>query len=276
MKLHYYRPGPEVSNFGDQLNPYIWAHFFPGLFDEDDREVFFGIGTVLRAADKYYPNSKIIVFGSGAHNSGATGLPKNTHIEFVRGPLTARALGLPVSKAMTDPAILLPLVFKGAADKCYDYSYMPHYSVANINYEKMCKKLGINYIDPRRPVPEIIRELTSTKVMLCEAMHGAIVADAYGIPWHAIRSYASFNSFKWDDWTASLSLKVPYHRLPRLYASQSGIKQWLKIWRSSRIISGIRELQPNLSDRATARRHQEELLKRIESFKSSFNKINGE
>ncbi|MCB0457405.1 MAG: hypothetical protein KDC91_06640, partial [Flavobacteriaceae bacterium] len=93
MKLHYYQPSEDSSNFGDELNKYIWEYYFPNFFDEDDRVVFFGIENNLREAKKFYPTSKIIIFGSGAH-APSQKMEPNFEVDFVRGPLSAQCLGL--------------------------------------------------------------------------------------------------------------------------------------------------------------------------------------
>src|SRR5690554_167143 len=134
MKLHYFKPSYGTSNFGDELNKYIWEHFFPDFFDQDDSVVFFGIGTILRAGKKHYPNSKIIVFGSGAHGLEQN-MESNFEVIFVRGPLSAELLN--GVSYITDPAIITPVAFPfDKPIKKHSFSYMPHFSVANPSYKK--------------------------------------------------------------------------------------------------------------------------------------------
>ena len=65
MKLYYYQK--TCGNFGDDLNLWLWKKIFPDAFDEDDKKVFFGIGTIIN--DRIYdraPNAdRIIIFSSG-------------------------------------------------------------------------------------------------------------------------------------------------------------------------------------------------------------------
>lgn len=225
MKLHYYKPTDETSNFGDELNKFLWEHYFPNYFDQDESVVFFGIGTILRAAKKQYPNSKIIVFGSGAHGIEQT-LEPNFQVVFVRGPLSAAALN--GVEYITDPAIITPEVFPFKKPiKKHDFSYMPHFSVANSSYKKTVEGLGIKYIDPTNPVLSILEDINASKTLICEAMHGAIVADAYRIPWIPVSTFESFNKFKWKDWSQSLSLSIKVNKLHRLY-STNNFKEILK------------------------------------------------
>lgn len=227
MKLHYYKPLDGTSNFGDELNKYIWEHFFPKFFDEDDSVVFFGIGTILRAGKKQYPNSKIIVFGSGAHGIEQV-MEDNFEIIFVRGPLSAKALHLDFAGYISDPAIITPEVFTfDNLIKKYSFSYMPHFSVASDVYKKTVESIGIKYIDPANSVLSILEDINASEILISEAMHGAIVADAYRIPWIPVSSFDSFNDFKWKDWSGSLSVSIKVNKLHRLYDS-NGFKEFLK------------------------------------------------
>src|SRR5690242_13980799 len=96
MKLLYWKgPGGE-TNFGDELNPWLWQRLLPGVFDEDDRTVFYGIGTVLGSVIKEESRKvdRRLVFGSGAGYGQIPRMDRTWNIYCVRGPLTAQALAL--------------------------------------------------------------------------------------------------------------------------------------------------------------------------------------
>jgi succinoglycan biosynthesis protein ExoV len=63
VRLFYYRGENGVTNFGDELNWYIWPHLLPGVFDEDDGTQFVGIGTLLN--DRVPAAARTVVFGAG-------------------------------------------------------------------------------------------------------------------------------------------------------------------------------------------------------------------
>ena len=102
MQIHVI---PHVGgNFGDMLNGWLWQDLLPGVFDDDPEVRFIGIGTIL---DHHLPAAPLnVVFGSG---TGYAPPPVSVRgpgwrVYGVRGPLTARVLGLGPEAALTDPA----------------------------------------------------------------------------------------------------------------------------------------------------------------------------
>jgi len=269
MKLHYYKPSDGSSNFGDELNKYLWEHYFPNFFDDDETQVFFGIGTILQAAKKFYPKSEIIVFGSGAIN-GEQKKEDNFTVKFVRGPLSAAALNDGNSAYITDPAILTPALYPAKnSEKKFTFSYIPHYSVANNSYRKAVERLGIKYIDPRDPIHEIIDAVNASETMICEAMHGAIVADSYRVPWIPVCSFQSFNTFKWNDWASSLGMTLEVQRLPRLFEGNS-LSSRIKRKIFSLKLKKIMRTPSYVSDLETSEIAKEKVLKEINRFKEAY------
>jgi succinoglycan biosynthesis protein ExoV len=63
MKLFYFRGENGVTNFGDELNMYLWPRVFPDAFDEDKSVQFVGIGTLLN--DRLPAAPRTVVFGAG-------------------------------------------------------------------------------------------------------------------------------------------------------------------------------------------------------------------
>src|ERR1019366_6854573 len=55
----------------------------------------------------------------------------------------------------------------------------------------------------------------SAKLVVAEAMHGAIVADTLRIPWIAVECSPEILPFKWVDWCQSMDLPYkPFQLLP--------------------------------------------------------------
>lgn len=217
MKLIYFQ---KVPNFGDALNPLILDRFFPGFFDDKEDEVFLGIGSILHL--KFPSETRKIVFSTGyAYYGDLPKIDKNYDIWCVRGPLTAKALGLDSKLGITDGAALLRKMYFPNGIKNYDYSFMPHHASLHFNdWKRICTEAGYNYIDPADNIQKVLQQISQSKVVIAEAMHGAIVADTLRVPWIPLKLYPTINEFKWKDWTESLALEYRPNNLPSVYSSQ--------------------------------------------------------
>lgn len=213
MKLVYFRG--TVPNFGDELNAHMWSRLLPrDLLDDDESELFLGIGSILW--DTFPKQARKIVMGSGY--AGYTGLP-NVHdgswdVAFVRGPETARMLGLPPERSICDAAVLLRTLELPAPAQSIEVAFMPHYeSLERGMWDRACALAGIPLIDPRDDVFKIIAQLRGTKKLITEAMHGAIVADALRTPWVAALPINRTHHRKWKDWAGALDMDVRHNEL---------------------------------------------------------------
>jgi succinoglycan biosynthesis protein ExoV len=217
MKLHYFR-SPH-GNFGDDLNAWLWPELLPGMWDDgSDGITFVGVGTIL---NRLVPQTRLkIVLGSGV---GYSPLPENLHdgswsVLGIRGPLSARAAGLPARAVITDGAILLGTIdglVKPEEARTGDVVFVPHVSSTETGaWEEICAELGITYIDPRWNFHEVFALIGNAKLVLTEAMHGAIVADTLRVPFVPLVSSREISSFKWMDWTLSMGLPYRPIRLP--------------------------------------------------------------
>lgn len=206
MKLYYYID--KRGNFGDDLNPWLWQRLIPTLINDKDEELFVGIGTLLN--NRIPKEPKKIVFGSGiGYGSGLPTIDETWKFYCVRGPITAAILKLPKECAITDAAALVSTVYDTNAIERSGLAFIPHHvSAWNLNWTAICAEVGIRYIDPRQSVDVVLREIAKSSAIITEAMHGAILADAFRIPWMPVVLYDHILSSKWLDWTQSLSL--PY------------------------------------------------------------------
>jgi len=69
-------------------------------------------------------------------------------------------------------------------------------------------------------VEEILREIQQSELLIAEAMHGAIVADALRVPWVPARVYGNFMEFKWRDWTQSIQMPLEVAEIPPLFGGR--------------------------------------------------------
>jgi succinoglycan biosynthesis protein ExoV len=219
MNVVYYR-SPD-GNFGDDLNAVLWKEVLsPACFEVDDA-VLLGIGSIFRndfLSEEATDRKRVFVLGSGA---GTGPLPvrwpnADWSILAVRGPLTASLIGMP-GASVTDSAALLAATpaLRPTAAKTNDIAFMPHYnSVLYSRWPEICQKLGLTYIDARWPVAKTIERIGGARLVITEAMHGAIVADTLRVPWVPVICSPSIMPFKWVDWTESLELDFRPLALP--------------------------------------------------------------
>lgn len=224
MKLYYYQRRDGQPNFGDELNHWLWPRLLPHCFDADVDGVFVGTGTLLNARlpERLKDARRAIFLGTGAgYEQPLKKIPDSWNIYCVRGPLSARQLQLPASKAVADGGILVSRVFTKDQPKCDLVSFMPHVHHANYAaelWQAVCQQAGIHYIDPRWAVERVLHEISQSQLLLAEAMHGAIVADALRVPWIPLVTSSRILAFKWHDWCKSVKLAYRPQFVPPLAA----------------------------------------------------------
>lgn len=220
-----YRWQGAARNFGDELNTLLWPRLLPDFFDDDPAELFLGIGSVLDA--RHARGAVKLVAGAGY--GGYQPLPvldASWVIHWVRGPRTAWQLALPAACGLGDPAMLLPHAGWPRSSGGAHVGFMPHFeSAARGAWGAAAAAAGIELIDPRDDPVAIITAIRRCRVLLSEAMHGVIVADALRVPWIAVLPLAPIHRAKWLDWADTLDLRIEFRGLAasslgeRLHAS---------------------------------------------------------
>ncbi|HVI52559.1 MAG TPA: polysaccharide pyruvyl transferase family protein [Candidatus Sulfotelmatobacter sp.] len=213
MKLLYYKNA--VPNFGDDLNADLWPHLAPDLFAEDGDEGFLGIGTIIGMTVP--PLRRVHVFGSGAGYVRLKDWPVPADFVCVRGPLTAKLVGVEPDRALTDGAILSPFV-PGLPQKNTTsdrIAVIPHWETMRCGgWEEACRLAGYQIIDPCRSPAQVLADIASAGLVLTESLHGAILADCYGVDWVPFASTSNFSIFKWKDWTLSVDAELEVASVP--------------------------------------------------------------
>lgn len=278
--LLYYHRDPK-GNFGDDLNPWLWGRLLPGFFhggfphepklrdgSADGETLFVGIGTLL---NRNIPErASKIVFGTGAGYGPPPAVNGSWDISCVRGPLTAAMLGLDRSLAVTDPGILVRAIDIQRGPTICRMSYMPHCSSARrADWSKICEQVGIGFIDPRWPVERVLRGICSTEVLITEAMHGAIVADALRTPWLPVATRSTLE-LKWHDWCQSLGLEYKPVRMPALWRLEAEASGWARLRVAVKTAMAratlrqiVRKGMPSMSAGARIEHATEELQERL-------------
>lgn len=210
MELYY--ATSKNGNFGDDMNLWFWDYFLPDWRNSYPDRTLFGIGSIL-GAKVLDQMGKVLVCGSGSgYGSLGPVNPERIHLSWVRGPLTARLLGLEDAVAITDPASLLTIMpeFAELPRGGGGTIFIPHRSTAQlaINWDRIGRLCGLQVVLPNQDAKEVIHRIVGADLVVTESMHGAIIADAFRIPWAPIRISNQFNEHKWNDWAAGLGLAI--------------------------------------------------------------------
>jgi len=220
MILTYYT---SRMNFGDQLNPLIFNHFLPGFFDGRSKRIFLGIGTLLGMQDQAPGAREILVFSSGCGYADRVEVDERYRIICVRGPLTARHLDVDPRLAVSDGALLLERMNFQQPKKQYPFAFLSHHVSEDMfdRWPELTHDAGLHYISPANDPQMVIEEIMKTEVLFTEAMHGAIVADVFRVPWIPVKAYGHINLFKWKDWAMSMRMDINHHQIPSLLGNQA-------------------------------------------------------
>jgi succinoglycan biosynthesis protein ExoV len=220
------------GNFGDDLNLWLWDILLPGLRDVHPHTTLIGIGTVLNQALQIAGERKLVI-GSGC----GYGKPPNVmskscwDVRCVRGPLTAQALDLDPGMGIIDPAVMVSDLpeFQNLHTNNRTV-FIPHWeSAVSGIWPLACEQAGLYYLDPRGEAKSVIRELAQSQLVLAESMHGAIIADAFRVPWIPVTTSKVINAFKWNDWTQSIGVSYNPRHIPvstRAEATAKGERFW--------------------------------------------------
>jgi succinoglycan biosynthesis protein ExoV len=212
VRLYYFKRQDQRLNFGDDLNDWLWERLLPGCFQEDSDIVFVGMGTLInhKLPQRLGEARQVVVFSTGVgYEYPLADLPSHWQIYCLRGPLSAEKLGLPNQVAITDGAALIRRCYQPSPRRSAQIAFMPHVAHAawgGVIWQQICQALGFRYIDPRGTVEETLAAISETKLLLAEAMHGAITADALRVPWIPVTSSPRILDFKWQDWCASVGV----------------------------------------------------------------------
>lgn len=166
-------------NFGDLLGPLLLEHF-------SDLEVEWApaaeadlltVGSLIHQVPLDWAG---ILAGTGSLWQQKLSPLPNATVLGVRGPLTARGLGLTGSFALGDPGLLANELV--VAHKEHNLGLVPHWSDKDLENRPEFKKYKPLIIRPDGNPLEVLRQIGSCRKIVASSLHGIIVADAFGIP----------------------------------------------------------------------------------------------
>jgi succinoglycan biosynthesis protein ExoV len=237
MKLYYFKD--PHGNFGDDLNPWLWNQLIPDLLDDVADETLVGIGTLLN--HRLPRTGRLHIMGSGAGYGEKMLVDSTCVFHAVRGHQTAKLLGLPASTVVTDAAVLIREtgVPASALPRARVGVMFTGQSLRNYDWESLCQQEDLVFISCHWSVERVLAEMQRCDVLLTEAMHGAIVADALRVPWVPITCNRGILPSKWIDWLSSLELEYqpihiePLYDMDRSLPAVARVKTELKRYASA-------------------------------------------
>lgn len=217
MDIVYYEDA--IGNFGDDLNVLIWPRVLPPDVREADDVVLVGIGSLLdeaRFRGRQTGGRRVYVLGSGAAYGRLPDQWQDWTYLAVRGPLTAALIDRPEA-AVTDSAALLATLpdLVPKAEEQGAILFMPHHrTLVNSRWSDAAAMAGLEFVDPQWSTERILAAYGRARLVVTEAMHGAIVADTLRIPWIPVLISPEVSIFKWRDWLGSLGMAYRPVQLP--------------------------------------------------------------
>jgi succinoglycan biosynthesis protein ExoV len=279
MKIYYWNDQEKcpLGNFGDQLNVWLWPQLIPEILStEEDKGCLVGIGTLLSTILPV--DRPLAIFGSGYGYGKIPYIRNEWKIYCVRGPLTASELKLDSKLAVTDAALLTRSCYEPACtnSNLQEIAFMPHWQTPEFPWREACKEVGISYIHPSEPVKDILEKISGAKMVYAEAMHGAILADSFRVPWVPISTRPSINTFKWLDWCGSMAIeyrpvKLHWKRFtPNLVSQNCSSSLLAKIFACESLNRLNKTKKSQLSQDKVLLRKEEMLLEKLELFKKDW------
>ncbi len=208
MKLTYYNETP--SNFGDELNTWMWPQLLPkGFLDADPNEIFLGIGSILWDDLPKSTLKHVMGSGYGSYTNPPDVSGPDWNVVWLRGPVTAKMVNADPNLAITDSAVLVRETQLPDPVSNIDIAFMPHFqSVGRGKWDQVCAAAGITFLDPREDPVTLMAKIRGANLVITEAMHGAIVSDALRTPWIGVKPFSARHRPKWKDWAQSLDIDL--------------------------------------------------------------------
>jgi hypothetical protein len=195
---------------------------------------------------------------------------QHTEIHAVRGPITHRRFNLAATVPMGDPGLLLPWLCSFAANDHGRTIVIPHFRrTYALTAAERCRRTSCEMLVPTQvrfddmpnvrrklrgqvetflgqailsidcpTLMEAVAQIAGASFVLTGSLHGAILAQAYGVPWAAYYDGYVDTLPKWYDWAAYLGTELDFVR-----NLAEGEKWWARYGRHGK----VRDLRPLLA-----------------------------
>lgn len=208
MRIYYWNA---KKNFGDLLGSLLLKRFsrLDTEWSEPQNAEIVVVGSILEHLPEDWDG--IIVGAGKLHEKTKVNFP-NAKILALRGPLTAK--GLKGDFILADAGLLadelVPL-----QDKEYDLGLVPHWTDKTLEHNPIFKRYNPKIIRVEDDPLKVIAEIGKCKKIVSSSLHGIILADAFNIPRRIEISprmlshpHQEGGLFKWEDYSASLNMKL--------------------------------------------------------------------
>lgn len=192
----------EVPNFGDLLSPFIIENVLSTkvVWAEPSRTgKILGLGSIIDFASE-----NDVIWGSGVKKPFDFNI-QNVDVLAVRGPRTAKVLGINSPITYGDPGILVPL-FIPAKTRNSKITIIPHY----VDYAEIVNDYGN---DPAFQIIDVCdldfrkncELISQSDLVISSSLHGIIISEAYGVPahWLKVSDKIIGGSYKFNDYYES-------------------------------------------------------------------------
>ena len=209
-------------NFGDVLGIEILSHVARKRFAYGSIKVadIFVTGTVGQLIEMHGGAKEgAVLAGIDTDPTRETKIdwPATYDVRLVRGPLTREHLRLPKDIPLGDPGLLAREVY-GEVDRQYETGWVRHYRDRVPVPDEILHDPKAIVIDAGAPPATVIPLIASCAKISTSSLHGAVVADSYGIPWSRRNASVGLDR-KWDDYR----LAVQGRGVERLKADIHGV-----------------------------------------------------
>ena len=219
-----------LNNVGDRLASIITERIFNievvPVFrnlskEHEGRQVLAGLGSFLG----YCGNWPLHVWGTGFEPGYVSrdvrmnpGSRNKWVFHAVRGKVTRTYFKLAKTCPVGDPALLLPRFYNPPGEFQVDTRYFLHCN----NEQAPPLSTGISVESTAIDPFYAINLITSSNFVFTEALHIAILAHAYGIPWAWSLNKHTQGMVKWFDWFSSIDVNPA----PFWYAQITEARRW--------------------------------------------------
>jgi hypothetical protein len=217
--IYEWKPNETTRNFGDALHEILVPQKQHYEWSFDQANMHFVLGSVITnhtIETTLAKGVKPIFHGCGWRGESLDpNLVAQCEFHGVRGPHTQNALAEAGVETVVsgDPAYQLPqLVSAGSPNglaMVVRHIVDKTESDPNTVHELKSDALFRPAVETRQDIIEFIKKVSGARFVLAGAMHAAIVAHAYGVPFALLKSGYVDCPPKWADWLASINYGSP-------------------------------------------------------------------